>query len=175
MSRLFAIENVVDSDDWYTPAWIFDGLGLMFDLDVAAPDGGASAVPCRRWLTVADDGLLTPWDGLVWCNPPYSAPTHWCRKWATHEPGGCILIRADLSTSGPYAAFAAAHALYVPPKRLQFVSGSGYASGAVNFSTVLLGRGAEATAGMHRLAAKYGGSARVMTRQTTPTSQEPTR
>ena len=37
MSRLFAAYAALDSDAWYTPPWIFDGLGLTFDLDVAAP------------------------------------------------------------------------------------------------------------------------------------------
>lgn len=158
MTRLFPLENVIDSDDWYTPRWIFDGLGMEFDLDVAAPDGGAANVPASRFYTVADDGLLSPWDGYVWCNPPYSAPTAWCRKWATHEPGGCLLIRADLSTGGPFAAWSAAHAAYVPAKRLQFESGAGKPSGAVNFSTILLGRGPRAVGAMQRLAATYGGT-----------------
>lgn len=157
MSRLFPIADVVDSDDWYTPAWIFEGLGIRFDIDVAAPDRNASNVTAWKYYTVADDGLLQPWEGVVWCNPPYSAPTAWCRKWATHEPGGCLLIRADLSTGGPYVAWSSAHAAYVPARRLQFVSGSGHPSGAVNFSTVLLGRGRVAVEGMHRLAAMYGG------------------
>ena len=164
MSRLFAIDNVIDSDDWYTPAWIFDGLGITFDLDVAAPDGGAVNVPAARWFTVADDGLLQPWDGVVWCNPPYSDPAPWCRRWALH-PDGCILIRADLSTSGPFAAWSAANAAWVPPKRLQFDSGSGRSSGAVNFSTVMLGRGAVCVAAMQRLANKYGGTTRTLTHE----------
>lgn len=157
MSRLFAIDNVLDSDDWYTPAWVFDGLGVTWDLDVAAPDGGAPNVPALAHYTVADDGLTSPWHGWVWCNPPYSSPTAWCRKWATHEPGGCLLVRADLSTGGPFAAWSAAHAAWVPSKRLQFESGNGRSTGAVNFSTVLLGRGSLAVDAMTDLAAKYGG------------------
>ena len=162
-SRLFPIDNVIDSDDWYTPAWIFEGLGIQFDLDVAAPDRGAPNVTASKHYSVADDGLLSPWDGYVWCNPPYSAPTAWCRKWATHNPGGCILIRADLSTSGPFAAWSSADAAWVPSRRLQFESGAGHPSGAVNFSTVLLGRGNKVVAGMHRLAAMFGGTTRALT------------
>ena len=162
-ARLFAVDNTVDSDDWYTPSWIFDGLDMTFDIDVAAPDDATlTSVPARRSYTVADDGLLSQWDGYVWCNPPYSALTVWCRKWATHSPGGCLLIRADLSTSGPFVAFAAAHAIYVPPKRLQFVSGVGAKTGAVNFSSVLLGRGPVAVQAMHNLSCRYGGSARTL-------------
>jgi len=164
VSRLFALENVVDSDDWYTPAWVFDGLGLTFDIDVAAPDGGAPNVPARKFYTVGDDGLLQPWHGLVWCNPPYSAPTAWCRRWAQH-PDGCILIRADLSTGGPFVAWSAADAAWVPPKRLQFNSGAGRSTGAVNFSTIMLGRGQAAVSGMRHLAATYGGSTRWLGRE----------
>jgi phage N-6-adenine-methyltransferase len=163
VSRLFAIDNVIDSDDWYTPKWVFDGLGMTFDVDVAAPDGGAENVPALTHYTVADDGLLQPWHGYVWCNPPYSAPTRWCDKWAAHEPGGCLLIRADLSTRGPFVAWSAAHAAWVPNRRLQFVSASGHPSGAVNFSTVLLGRGLLVVAAMRRLADTYGGHTHVLT------------
>lgn len=161
MSRLFGVDDALDSDAWYTPAWVFEGLGLEFDLDVASPAGGLPWLPARRYFTVADDGLNQPWEGLVWCNPPYSAPTHWCRRWAIH-PHGLLLIRADLSTSGPAAAFAAASSIYVPSKRLQFVSGAGNASGSVNFSTVLLGRGELADEGIARLAEAFGGHGRLL-------------
>lgn len=117
-------------------------------------------VPARQFYTVADDGLLSPWHGVVWCNPPYSDPLPWCAKWAQHEPGGCLLIRADLSTRGPFAAWRAADAAWVANRRLQFDSGSGQRTGAVNFSTILLGRGDVAVAGMRRLEAKCGGAAR---------------
>ena len=161
MTRLFAIDDALDSDAWYTPAWVFDGLGLMFDLDVAAPSEPLPWLPALNRYTVADDGLLMPWYGTVWCNPPYSAPTAWCKKWAQH-PAGCILFRADLSTSGPFAALTAASSMYVPPKRLQFVNGHGGETGAVNFSTVLLGRGAHVDTAMQRLAATYGGTTRLL-------------
>ena len=161
MSRLFAVANHVDSDDWYTPEWIFDGLGLTFDLDVAAPDAGVSWIPARQSFSIAADGLAQPWHGLVWCNPPYSAPLKWCYRWADHD-AGLILLRTDLSTRGPFAAFTAATSIYVPSKRLQFVSAFGHPSGAANFSSVLLGRGRRADQGIRRLADKYGGAGRTL-------------
>jgi len=161
MSRLFAIEDALDSDAWYTPEWIFDGLGIAFDLDVAAPSDPLPWVIAAKSYTVADDGLSQPWYGTVWCNPPYSDPSAWCRRWAEHS-SGCILIRADISTSGPFAAVTAATSMYTPAKRLQFVNGHGDRTGAVNFSSVLLGRGATCNAALQRLAAKYGGTARLL-------------
>jgi hypothetical protein len=167
VSRLFGLTDTVTTDDWYTPAWIFDGLGITFDLDVAAPIGGLPWVPAIQSYSESDDGLGLPWFGLVWCNPPYSAPTAWCRKWATH-PAGCILVRADLSTSGPHAAYTAADCIYFPERRLQFVNGQGGKTGAVNFSSVLLGRGQQVVDAFHRLERLYGGAARALTRGGTP-------
>lgn len=158
-ARLFGIDDALDTDAWYTPPWIFDGLGVTFDLDVSAPAEPLEWLPARQRYTVAEDGLALPWQGLVWCNPPYSAPTAWCRKWAQH-PDGFLLIRADLSTSGPFAAVSAATSLYVPSKRIQFVNGQGGGTGAVNFSSVLLGRGSTADAAIARLASTAGGTAR---------------
>lgn len=160
-ARLFDIEDALDSDAWYTPPWIFDGLGVVLDLDVAAPAEPLEWIPARQRYTVSEDGLNLPWHGLVWCNPPYSDPAPWCRRWSEH-PTGFLLIRSDLSTSGPFLAFQAASSLYVPPKRIQFVNGHGVRSGSVNFSSVLLGRGSAADAALDRLATAYGGSARPL-------------
>jgi hypothetical protein len=44
-----AYEAAGESDEWYTPKYIFDALGLRFDLDVAAPVGGPRYVPCETW------------------------------------------------------------------------------------------------------------------------------
>lgn len=160
-ARLFGVDDALDTDAWYTPPWIFEGLDVTFDLDVSSPADGLPWLPARQRYTVADDGLALPWHGLVWCNPPYSAPTAWCRRWAQH-PDGFLLIRADLSTSGPFTAASAATSLYVPAKRIQFVNGQGGGTGAVNFSSVLLGRGVTADRAIERLAATHGGTARLL-------------
>lgn len=80
------------SDDWYTPRWIFDALGLTFDLDVSSPPGGPPFVPCRRYYTLEDDGLSSPWEGLVWMNPPYSNPTPWVHKFLEHGNGLALMV-----------------------------------------------------------------------------------
>lgn len=86
--HLFSIPTdaiAVTSDDCYTPKWVFDAMGLHFDLDVAAPVGGPWNVPCDRYYTAEDDGLASPWAGLVWCNPPYSNYAPWADKYAKHD------------------------------------------------------------------------------------------
>lgn len=159
-SRLFPIGTAATSDGWYTPRWIFDGLGLTFDLDVCAPADGPVHVPCRKWYSENDDGLAQPWEGVIWCNPPYSAPTRWCDRYADHADG-LILVRADLSTGGPYQAFAASDAVYVAARRIAFLNnGPGLRDDHVNFSTVLLARGAECVDGLFRLAERTRGVTR---------------
>lgn len=79
---------VNEGDEWYTPRWLFDALGLEFAIDVCSPlDRTHVAVPATRWFTIEDDGLSQRWDGTVWCNPPYSAPEAWARRMIHHGDG----------------------------------------------------------------------------------------
>lgn len=93
--RLFAVEQTTyTTDDYYTPKWIFDALGLTFDIDVASPPGGPPFTPCKAFYTQADDGLVQPWHGLVWMNPPYSNPSPWVDRWLDHGNGVALLPMA---------------------------------------------------------------------------------
>ena len=78
-------------DEQYTPKWLFDHMGIVFDLDVAAPIGGAPHVPARRYYTQADDGLAQTWEGLVFMNPPYSNAKPWVEKFMEHGNGIALL------------------------------------------------------------------------------------
>ncbi len=86
-----AEQEVSTSDDYYTPAWIFEELGIEFDFDVAAPPGGVPWIPAKRFYTIADDGLSQPWEGRVWMNPPYSSVTPWWQRFQTHRNGIALL------------------------------------------------------------------------------------
>lgn len=81
-----------DSDEHYTPKWIFDALNLEFDLDVSAPKGGISWLPAKRHYSIEDDGLAQAWSGLIWMNPPYSKPTPWVHKFIEHNNGIALLL-----------------------------------------------------------------------------------
>lgn len=57
-----------ETDDWITPRWIIDLLG-PFDLDPCESD--FQPWPCAVKGIKKPLGLLVPWEGRVWCNPPY--------------------------------------------------------------------------------------------------------
>jgi hypothetical protein len=101
-------EGIGKSDDWFTPAYIFDALGLVFDLDVAAPFDGPRHTPCREWIS--DNSLERDWGGLVWMNPPFGGRNGlvpWLDKFMAHGNG--IALTPD-RTSAPWWQSAARRA-----------------------------------------------------------------
>ena len=86
-----APQEVSTSDDYFTPAWLFEDMAVTFDLDVAAPPGGVPWIPATKYFTMADDGLAQDWEGRVWMNPPYSQATPWVNKFREHGCGVALL------------------------------------------------------------------------------------
>lgn len=88
VSRLLEVPpEQVDTDERFTPSWVFDGLADTFDLDPASPIGGGDCVPAARKFTRLEDGLTQPWVGYVWLNPPYSNGTPWADRFRVHGHG----------------------------------------------------------------------------------------
>jgi len=79
------------SDEYFTPDWIFNDLGLEFDLDVASSHLEGVKVPTKNRFTKADDGLIQQWNGIVWMNPPFSKVTPWIVKFREHNNGIALL------------------------------------------------------------------------------------
>ena len=77
----------VDSDERFTPRWLFEALGETFDLDPASPVEGGDCVPTAKRYTRLEDGLAQPWEGFVWVNPPFSESTAWAEKFKAHGQG----------------------------------------------------------------------------------------
>lgn len=76
-----------DTDERFTPRWIFDALAETFDLDPASPMDAETHVPAIDRYTRVDDGLAQPWHGFVWLNPPYSNSTPWAERFLAHRDG----------------------------------------------------------------------------------------
>ncbi len=65
-------------DNWHTPAqYIAAAREVMgeIDLDPATCDTAQAVVQAISTFTKEEDGLIHPWHGRVWLNPPYSMPS----------------------------------------------------------------------------------------------------
>lgn len=139
------------SDDWYTPPFIFAALGLRFDLDPCSP-GPDHWVPAQRVFTKQDDGLAQPWQGLVWMNPPFGGRhghVPWLRRFLDHAHG-VALVRAYTSAGWFHDLALRADAMLFPRGKTKFIRPDGSVGGSPGHGVVLLGMGAEAVQALRR-------------------------
>lgn len=88
MTQLFSVPvQPLDSDERYTPKWVFDHLGVLFDTDPCSPVEGGDFVPALVKYTANDDGLAQPWRGTVWVNPPFSNSAAFADRFIAHGNG----------------------------------------------------------------------------------------
>lgn len=79
------------NDEWLTPPSIVKGLGV-FDLDPCSPINRPWDT-AKNHYTLEDDGLVEPWHGRVWLNPPYGRMTGaWLEKLAAHGNGIALIF-----------------------------------------------------------------------------------
>lgn len=79
------------SDTWLTPLHIIEALG-SFDLDPCTPEQMPWATARNRY-TEKDNGLIQPWEGRVWLNPPYGLEAaKWLQKLALHSNGTALVF-----------------------------------------------------------------------------------
>lgn len=137
------------SDDWYTPKYVFDALGCVFDLDVAAPLKGPRHVPTLYWFS--HHALTRAWHGFVWMNPPFggrNAIEPWLKKFFEHGNG--IALTPD-RTSAPWFQYWAqrADAILFTPK-IRFERPDGTLGVAPSNGTALLSIGKQGTRALAR-------------------------
>lgn len=131
------------SDEWHTPAYVFEALGERFDLDVAHPEFKTN-VPCERFLS--ERGLEGNWDGFIWMNPPFGGRNGiwpWMRRFFVHGNG--IALCPD-RTSAPWCQDCLKKAdaiLFVSPK-ISFERFDGRRSDSPSTGTLLLAAGGRA-------------------------------
>lgn len=75
------------TETWLTPPEYIEALG-PFDLDPATPPEMPWNTAANRY-TKKDNGLIQPWYGRVWLNPPYGRKgmDEWLKKMVSHGNG----------------------------------------------------------------------------------------
>lgn len=116
-------KNTHKSVEWYTPKWIFDTLGISFDLDPSSPHDMESFVPANTKYTIFDDGLKKPWVGSVWLNPPYGKHTPtWMGRMSDHG-NGIALVFSRTDAMWCQEAMRTCDAMLFISGRVEFVPG----------------------------------------------------
>ena len=139
--------------DWWTPEWVFPELGLEYDLDPAAPEGGVPWIPAARVYSPVEDGLAQPWAGRVWLNPPYGKGTPaWLKRMHDHRNGvALVFARTDCAWFHDYAA--EADAILFLRGRIQFVDArSRTAQSGAGAGSMLIAWGQDNVAAVERMA-----------------------
>lgn len=112
------------TDEWLTPPAIISVLGT-FDLDPCSPIH-------RPWDTaqlhysINDNGLLKPWFGRVWLNPPYGREIElWFKKMALHREGIALIFARTETRFFQQYVFNAADSILFLDGRLHFYTSAG--------------------------------------------------
>lgn len=129
--------------EWLTPPEILHSLG-RFDLDPCSPIQ-------RPWdtadthYTKVDDGLLLPWFGRVWLNPPYGTELIiWLKKMSQHLNGIALTFARTEADSFQKYVFPVADSIFFIDKRLAFWTPAGNkATNTGGAPSVLIGYGEE--------------------------------
>jgi len=136
-----AANNLTSSDEHYTPKFIFDLLGLEFDLDVAAPHGGLANVPAKEsFCLCCKPALEQEWHGRIWMNPPFSKPTPFVDKFIANNNGIALLVVSRSRWFGDL--WEVADAVVPTPYNLKFDRPDNKPK-QISFQTMLFALGAE--------------------------------
>lgn len=137
------------SDDFTTPAHVVDVLHRFAGAEGIGLDPATnptSLVKARTKIMLPDDGLAIDWRsrGLVWCNPPYSAPEPWVFKGLSTADEVAFLVKQDTATEWGRHLMSRGYVAVFFDQRLKFTLNGQRTVGA-NFSSMCVYRGPRAT------------------------------
>ena len=137
--------EVVSSDEWYTPKWLIDTLG-PFDLDPCAPMNPPFEI-AKETFNIETNGLLWDWGDrskVVWLNPPYSSKLirSFVEKLADHNNGIAIVVNRTDNLLFQEVIFPRAKSMIFMRHRVKFINPEGEARSPM-FGSCLIAFGDE--------------------------------
>jgi hypothetical protein len=100
----------MSSNEWYTPSKYIEAAREVMgsiDLDPASCEEANRTVKATRYYSKEENGLLLPWYGCVWLNPPYGKVSsgrsnlyNFIQKLVDHYRAGDIEQAITLTTAG---------------------------------------------------------------------------
>jgi hypothetical protein len=115
---------VMKTDVWLTDPSIIKSLGI-FDLDPCSPVNRPWDTALNHY-TVIDNGLVQPWHGRVWLNPPYgNYIAQWLEKMSIHNNGIALTFARTETAFFHKYIFPFASSMFFFEKRLYFYDSNG--------------------------------------------------
>lgn len=140
----------VGSDACFTPLDIIEGVTLALGGHIGTdpcwhPDSHVPDERIRYDGRDRGDGLILPYEGPLWINPPYSDPLPWARRFANHAEAEnrCIaLVKCDPSTEwwGVMTGLRASVVIGLVNSRIRF-DGSFAGGGTPSFASAFVAAG----------------------------------
>jgi hypothetical protein len=128
------------SEDWITPPEIVAALGA-FDLDPCACEEQFKHYAPMIY-TKRQNGLLQPWLGRVWCNPPYGRAADAFIKKLSEHGNGVLLIFARTETRTWFEhIWPKAHGILFLKGRLRFYRPDGVRGDSAGAPSALIAYG----------------------------------
>lgn len=81
-----------ETDEWYTPLWLFKELDNEFNFTLD-PCCTKESAKCEKYYTIEDDGLRQDWSNeVVFMNPPYTEVAEWMMKAVIERANGATIV-----------------------------------------------------------------------------------
>lgn len=142
------VSNNTGGFEWFTPPKFLDAARAVMgriELDPASSEVAQRTVQADRYYTIEDDGLLQPWFGNVWLNPPYAKAlvVAFAERLADHFQDGTVsqavaLVNNATETKWFQGLAATAAMLCFPDGRIEYFDEFGESIGQPLQGQVLL-------------------------------------
>lgn len=139
--KFYQVNKDTTTDVWLTPPCLIESLG-EFDLDPCCPNN-LPWKTAREYYSLENnqDGLILPWTGRVWLNPPYSNWVPFLEKLKNHN-NGIALIFARTETRGFFDhVWNGADSILFLKRRVKFVKADLSEGGSSTAPSVLIAYG----------------------------------
>jgi hypothetical protein len=132
------VANNTGEIEWYTPARIIEAARKAMggiDLDPASCEAANLVVKAKQYYSAEDDGLVQPWLGRVWLNPPYASGVvdAFAKKLIEELPhiqNACVLVNNATDTAWCQSLLRMASAICLIAGRVKFTDSQGNPGGA---------------------------------------------
>jgi hypothetical protein len=117
------IRKLNTSDDFLTPPELVWAMG-DFDLDPCGSQRQDVSIAARSYRFPEDNGLLLPWHGSVFVNPPFSELQSWVDRFILHG-NGVLLVPARVEVSWFWKLWHSCDAIFLSKGPIKYLCPEG--------------------------------------------------